>query len=1008
MKNYKRINILLGWFSFAVSAVVYLMTTEPSASLWDCGEFIPTSYKLEVGHPPGAPLFMMLARLFTMLAVDTAHVAFMANAMSCIAAALTIMFLFWVITHLGRRLTGKRLEELSAGQFWTVMGAGLVGALAYAFTDTFWFSAVEAEVYALSSLFTAVVFWAMLKWEDVADEPHSNRWLVLIAYLMGLSIGVHILNLLTIPALVFVYYFRKTEKITGKGVVWATVIAAVLLLFINSIIIPYTTAIGALFDRFFTNTLGFSVNRGIIFFVLLLTAALCWGVWYTYKHGKVLWNTVLLCLSVILIGYSSYASVVIRAEANPPMNSNDPSDPYSLLYFLNRDQYGGAPLVYGTPYSAPVEDFTYKNKYFVGEDGKYKKARVVSGYVQPDEFKMLFPRMWSSRNDNHTAGYEAWGQISGDKKVRYGDELITVPTMGENLRYFFSYQLNFMYWRYFLWNFVGRQSDNQSTGSITDGQWLSGIKAIDEIYLGPQEGLPEEMAENKGRNTYYFLPFLLGILGLLYQLNRDPKNFSIVMWLFVMMGIMLVVYFNTTPAEPRERDYVYAGSFYAFCIWIGLGVIGVKEYLSRWLKQDGAGVAVAATLICCIVPGILVAQNWDDHDRSGRYVMRDMGYNYLMSALPNSILMNYGDNDTFPLWYNQEVENIRPDVRIMNLSYLGGGWYAEEMKWKYNESDPVPFSIPREKLFYNNDYIYIQELFDYPVDLKQAMKVVMSDDEKTKIRFSDQTAINFIPARKLYIPVNKENVLKSGLVKPEDADLIVDTLFFELQGSTVEKPDILLLDLLSNYDWSRPLCFTQASSLRNLGLMDYLQYDGFTYRFVPIKTPYESSWTAGRVDADDLYDKLMNMFRYGNVKDEDVYIDNFSRYNLFSSQIRLGFSRLADEFTARGEKEKALEILDRGVAELPFTQLPHNYQTLAYIDSYYRAGAPEKADALLMDYATNLTEYILYYLSFPDSKMGLISADLDEKYQLLAQLYHLANDNDRKELADALRAYFEE
>ncbi len=1008
MKEYKKINTLLGWLAFAISTSVYLLTAEPSASLWDCGEFIPTSYKLEVGHPPGAPLFMMISRFFSLFAGDTSHVAFAINSMSCIASGLTIMFLFWVITHMGRRLTGKRPEELTATEFWTVMGAGFVGAMAYTFTDTFWFSAVEAEVYALSSLFTAVVVWAMLRWEDVADEPHSNRWLILIAYLMGLSIGVHLLNLLTIPALVFIYYFRKTKAVTAKGVVKATIVAGALLFFINSIIIPYTTAVGALFDRFFTNTLGMKVNRGIIVFVVLLTAALCWGVRYTHRKGKEVWNTVLLCLSVIFIGYSSYASVLIRAVANPPMNSNDPDNPYSLLYFLNRDQYGGAPLLYGTQYSAPVEDFTYTNKYYVGEDGKYKRVKVVSGYIQPDEFKTIFPRMWSSRSDAHIEGYKTWSGMTGQKKIKYGDEYIEVPTFGDNLRYFFNYQLNFMYWRYFLWNFVGRQSDNQSTGEITDGQWLSGIKAIDELYLGPQEDLPSEMADNKGRNTYYFIPFLLGLLGLLYQLNRDPKNFTAVMWIFFMMGIACVVYFNTCPGEPRERDYVYAGSFYAFCIWIGLGVMWAKDMLAKLFRRDNVAIAAVAGVICCGVPVLLAAQNWDDHDRSGRYVMRDLGYNYLESALPNAIVMNYGDNDTFPLWYNQEVENVRPDIRIMNLSYLGGGWYAEEMKWRYNESDPVPFSIPRDELYYTNDYIYVRELFDYPVDLKQAMAVVASDDEKTKIRFSENTAINFIPARKLYVPVDKEKVLASGVVKPEDADLIVDTLYINLQGNTVEKPDIMLLDLLANFDWERPLYFTQPTSARSLGLIDYLQYDGFAYRLVPIKTPYETNWTTGRIDVDYLYDKLMNCFRYGNVKDPSVYVDNFSRYNLYSSMIRLGFSRLADALVERGEKEKAVAVLDRGVEELPFTQLPHNYQSLAYIESYYLAGETEKGDALLQDYASTLVEYILYCLSFPENKLPLVSSALDERYQLLAQLYYIADNHGRTELAKALKAYFEE
>ena len=564
MKDRKQLNTLIGWLTFLLSGLVYLLTVEPSASLWDCGEFIATSYKLEVGHPPGAPLFMLIARFFSMFAPSPEFAALAINIMSVICSALTIMFLFWTITHLGRRLTGaESFEEMSDRKFWTVMGAGFIGSLAYAFTDSFWFSAVEAEVYAMSSLFTAIVFWAILKWEQAADSQTSTRWLVLIAYLMGLSIGVHILNLLTIPALVFIYYFKKYPQVTTKGVIYAAAISGVILFAINSLIIPYTTAIGAWFDRLCVNTFGLPVNLGFGIYAVVLFAVLFGSLWFTHKKGHRLANTIMVCLTMIMIGYSSYASVIIRAEANPPMNSNDPDNPYSLLYLLNRDQYGAKPIVTGYPFTAPMTDFVYEDKYYVGDDGKYESAVAVKGYIQPEEFKSFFPRMWTDGKDD---AYRLWSGMDGSHKVTYAGREIEVPSFGDNMRFFFNYQLNFMYWRYFLWNFVGRQSDNQSTGEVTDGQWLSGVKPIDELFLGPQDMLPASKAANKGRNTYFFLPFLLGLVGLFYQLNRDPKNFTVVMLIFFMIGFALAVYLNMAPGEPRERDYVFVGSFYAFAV----------------------------------------------------------------------------------------------------------------------------------------------------------------------------------------------------------------------------------------------------------------------------------------------------------------------------------------------------------------------------------------------------------------------------------------------------------
>ncbi len=999
MTYFRKYNLIVGWLAFAVSAAVYLLTIEPTASLWDCSEFIATSYKLEVGHPPGAPLFMMIARLFTIFSPDTAHVGMMVNVMSGLCSAFTILFLFWTITHLGRRICGKQEGELSPFQAWSVLGAGLIGALAYTFTDTFWFSAVEGEVYAMSSLFTAVVFWAILRWENVADQPHSNRWLVLIAYLMGLSIGVHILNLLTIPAIVFVYYFKKYPRVTAWGVVGALAVSGAILLAINGIIIPYSVLIGAWFDRMM-NSMGMAVNSGITIYALLLFALTAWGIWKTHVRGKVVANTILLCFGVIMLGYSGYASVVIRANANPPMNSNNPDNPYALYALLNREQYGSRPLIRGPYYSSPMIDVEASDTYYV-EDGKYVATESGLHYIYAPGFEFFFPRMYDYGKES---GYRNWVDIKG-QRMRFGDEMITVPTFGENLQYFFSYQLSFMYIRYFMWNFVGRQSDEQSFGEITKGNWLSGIDAIDRMHLGPQDGLPDEMKENKGRNTYYFLPFILGILGLLYHLNRDPKNFTVVLMLFVLMGVALVVYFNTGPAEPRERDYVFAGSFYAFCIWVGLGVMWLADAIARMAKKETVAAAAAATVVCACVPGILAAQNWDDHDRSHRYVARDIGWNYLQSCLPNAIIINYGDNDTFPLWYNQEVEGVRPDVRIMNTSYLLGDWYIDEMRIRSNESDPVPFSLPRSKYIGNmNNMVPAYDLLEgKTADLKQVIDFVRSDNPNTRT----ESGGDFLPAKNLALKVDKENVLASGIVAEKDAHLIEDTVFLRISGSGITKNDLMLLDMLANFDWKRPIYFTQTIDLESLGLHDYLQFDGFAYRLVPIRTKSPNFLSTGRIDPDYLYPLLMGRFRYGNVKDPRVYADHFTRYNFQVSQTRNAFARLAIGLAERGDSTLAVEVLDRAIEEMPFSQIPHSHvQTLPLIEAYYAAGDKAKGDAVLDDYFTTLKQDLDYYARFRGQKADLVGQEVETSLRSMAILHAVAEKYGRTEQVARIKEVF--
>lgn len=1002
MNNYfKKINLIGGWFCFVFASVVYLLTMEPSASFWDCSEFIATSYKLEIGHPPGAPLFMMISRFFTIFA-GPEHAAAMANAMSAIASGATIMFLFWSITHLARRALGRTEDQLTKAQAIAVIGAGLIGGLAYTFTDTFWFSAVEAEVYALSSFFTAIVFWAILKWENVADEPHANRWLILIAYLTGLGIGVHLLNLLTIPPIVLIYYFRK-YPVTKWGVVKALCAAAAILVAIMFIIIPGTVELGAWFDRLFVNGFGMPFNSGITVYIFLLFALLGWGVYYTHKKGKVLENTLVLCVTVILLGYGSYASVIIRSSANPPMNSNAPDNPYGLLSLLNRDQYGARPLLKGYNYSAPAVGNKMKTVYYQGDSGRYESAQTLSGYEFDPKFATFFPRM-HERGDNNIRAYNNWVKVKG-KQIQHGDETITVPTFGENLKFFFAYQLNFMYWRYFLWNFVGRQSDIQSTGEITDGNWLSGISFIDELFLGPQKNIPTEMKENKGRNTYYFLPFILGIIGLIFQLNRDGKNFSVVMAFFIMTGVAIAVYLNSPPVEPRERDYVFAGSFYAFCMWIGFGVLALFEACKRWFKKESVSTAVLATVICAVVPTILAAQNWDDHDRSGRYVAPDWGKNYLNSALPDAIVMNFGDNDTFPLWYAQEVEGVRKDIRVMNMSYLGGEWYIDQMRIKSNDSEPVPFNLPRDKYTYKNEALVIKEVFKSATGKQVIDEWIAGNDPRTKLSDGEDT-FDYIPTRKIAIPVNKENAVASGIVRPEDAHLMVDTIYLDIKKDYLLRNELMLVDLLAHFDWKRPIYFTQAFSLEELGLQNYLQQDGFLYRLVPIVTTSDDFLIKGRVDREYLYDKLMNQYSYGNLSDPKVYTDHTVETNVNATSIRVQFARLANELVAAGDTTRAIEVLDKAVKEIPFSQIRHNYFTRYIVESYYNAGAFDKGNVILGDYAKILEEYMDYYLQFKGKYREMIFTQLNDKYSDLYNLYVLARAYHQQDQADAIETFF--
>ena len=1022
MKEYKFVNKLTGWLVFLVSAVVYLMTIEPTTSFWDCGEFITTSYKLEVGHPPGAPVFMVFGRFFTLFA-GTENVAKMINIMSALASAFTILFLFWTITHLAFKLI-TNAEKVTKGNIVSIMAAGVVGSLAYTFSDTFWFSAVEGEVYAFSSMLTAIVFWAILKWENTADKPYANRWLIFIAYMIGLSIGVHLLNLLAIPAIVFVYYFRKYEP-TRNGFIAAFIVSIVILGVLMWGIIPGVVTVASWFELLFVNIFGLPFKSGVLIYIALLIAAIVYGIRYTAKKNKVLWNTVIIGITVILIGYSSFALIIIRSAAAPPMDQNSPKDMFSLLYYLNREQYGNRPLFYGQYYNSPLnpqERYKEGKPIYSQIDGKYviTDHRVIPNY--DDKFKTIFPRMYSSMDPAHAQDYQQWGKIRG-RRIQHRNEsgqteTITKPTFGENLRFFFRYQVGHMYFRYFMWNFVGRQNDIQGHGGTLYGNWLSGVKFIDEMRLGSQDNLPDRFANNKARNTYFFLPLLLGLLGIFFQYNKGAegkKGFWVVFLLFFMTGLAIVIYLNQYPHQPRERDYAYAGSFYAFAIWIGLGVLAISETLKKYMKEPLAGgIAGLATLV--LVPGIMAAENWDDHDRSGRYTTRDLGANYLKTCQPNGIIFTNGDNDTFPLWYNQEVEGVRTDVRVCNLSYLQTDWYINQMKRKAYESDPLPFSMTEDK--YRQGTRDIVYLMDNPrisresIGLKEAVNFLADDNPATKLRQADNAA--YLPKKVISFKVDKEAVIRNNVVRPQDYDKIVDTITIDLSDRNyIPKDEMMILDLLATNNWERPIYWAiTVGAAKYMNLQDYFQVEGFGYRFVPIKgDSLEDRLTFGTVATDLMYDNLMNKFEYGNMNDPSVYIDENNARMM--TNIRNTFNRLASGLNAEGKKDSAVAVIDRCFELIPQQVVQFEFFSLGLIENYYRAGAPEKGKKFLQDAFESFDDELNYFLSL--NRKFLQAQSINEEIQrnlfFVQRLERIARDYGDTELSqkigETMKKHFE-
>ena len=1055
MKQFKLVDNILGWAAFLIAAFVYCSTIEPTASFWDCPEFIVTGYKMEVGHPPGAPFFMLTANLFSQFVSDPSQVARMVNMMSALLSASCILFLFWTITHLVRKLILKDWSELTTQKLIAIEASGMVGALIYTFSDTFWFSAVEGEVYAYSSALTALVFWLILKWEDHADEPHSDRWLVLITYITGLSIGVHLLNLLCVPAIVLVWYYRRHPDANLKGSLLALLVSVVLVAAILYGVVPGIITVGGWFELFFVNTLHMPFNTGLIVYIIVLTAVVLWAIYETYTNKSatrqniaflasvgmlgipfygygwsavvigvivlaILWfilqrktgakekvqlisarvkNTALLCMLMLMIGYSSYAVIMIRSAANPPMDQNSPEDIFTLGSYLSRDQYGDRPLIYGQAYTsqvafdvegqyckprmkqgAPV--YQQKEKASADEKDSYFIVRHKNSYEYAQN--MLFPRMHDS---GHASSYESWMQgspawvVKGTEKPydRCGETvMVRMPSQLENIFFFFSYQCNFMYWRYFMWNFAGRQNDIQGNGELEHGNWITGIPFIDNARLGDQSLLPDELKENKGHNVFYCLPLILGIIGLLWQAYRGKRGiqqFWVVFFLFFMTGLAIVVYLNQTPMQPRERDYAYAGSFYAYAIWCGLGVAALYDLIKKRLPKVN-GVAIATIL----VPLQMVSQTWDDHDRSGRYTCRDFGQNYLMTMQDegNPIIYTNGDNDTFPLWYNQEAEGVRTDTRVCNLSYLQTDWYIDQMRRPAYDSPSVPITWPRlDYCAGTNEYVEV-----VPEQEEALLKFYQENPEEAKKQFGDDPfelknvlkywvrsknqELHFIPTDTVYVTIDKEAVRKSGMLMASDS--IPDKMVISLKGkNALYKGDLMMLEMIANCNWTRPIYVAITVGQENyMNLGDNFIQEGLANRITPFTTNKPG---AKNFDTDKVYKNMMTRFKYGGLKEKGLYLDETVTRMCFTHR-RL-FGQLISHLISEGKTDQAKKALAYCEQEIPPYNVPLTYMSGAHdlAKAYALLGMKAKAKEYVSAVYENARQYAAYYSSFTGSTL---------------------------------------
>ena len=1083
MKQYRLVDNILGCLAFVIAAFVYCSTIEPTASFWDCPEFITTGYKLEIGHPPGAPFFMLTANLFSQFASDPSQVARMVNIMSALLSATTIMFLFWTITHLTRKLILKDWDALTTGKLIAIEASGMVGALIYTFSDTFWFSAVEGEVYAYSSAFTAIVFWLILKWEDHADEPHSDRWLVLIFFLMGLSIGVHLLNLLCIPAIVLVYCYRRYPNIEVKGSLIALVVSFVVVAAVLYGVIQGIITVGGWFELFFVNTLGLPFNTGEVIYIICLVAAVLWAIYETYQHTSVKreniafclafgllgvpfygygWqafitgvivlavllfvlnykkvvnkqkvylvssrvkNTILLCMLMLMIGYSSYALIVIRSTANPPMDENSPEDIFTLGSYLSRSQYGDYPLLYGQAYTSQVAlkndgnvcvpemsegapIYSRKEKASKDEKDSYFVVSHHNKYVYAQN--MLFPRMWDS---NHTQDYESWmGGVDGTE-VPYDrcGEMISVkmPTQIDNIKFFLSYQCNFMYWRYFMWNFAGRQNDIQGNGELEHGNWITGFKWFDNWRLGDQSKLPDSLKANKGHNVFYCMPLLLGLIGLFWQAfrgRRGIRQFWVVFFLFFMTGLAIVIYLNQTPVQPRERDYAYAGSFYAFAIWCGMGVAAIIDILKKKFHIDNVAVTALASLVCLLVPVQMASQTWDDHDRSGRYTCRDFGANYLMTLQDqgNPIIFTNGDNDTFPLWYNQEVEGVRTDARVCNLSYLQTDWYIDQMKRPAYNSPSLPISWPRlDYCTGTNEYVEVQpelkqQILDFYKQSPEAARKAFGDDpfEVSNImRYwvrSKDADMHVIPTDTLYVKIDKEAVKRSGMMMASDT--IPDKMVISLKGKrALYKGDLMMLEMIAHADWTRPIYVALTVGSENyMNLGDNFIQEGLANRITPFLTNQPG---AKNFDTEKTYRNVMYRYKYGGLEKPGLYIDETVLRMCYTH--RHIFSQLALHLIEEGQKAKALKVLQKAEKVLPTYNVPMNYMSggAEIARAYALLGQKAKAMQTINAVWKDAYQYAVYYLGLNDNWFTMSQRDIMIQLSILTQINDITRLVDRQ------------
>ena len=1016
--NFKKWNTILGWFSFLVALITYSLTVEPTVSFWDAGEYILTSAKLQVGHPPGAPLFQMLGAFFSSFAFgDTDKMGLVMNLMSGVASAFTILFMFWSITLLIKILVVKD-KEMSKGKGMAILGSGLVGSLAFAFTDSFWFSAVETEVYAMATLIMAVMFWLGLRWEEDMDTPRGNRWLILISFIVGLSFGVHFMGLLTIPAIGLIYYFKNYKEITVKNFIIANVVSVAILLFVFKLLAPNILRYFSAMELFFVNDIGLPFNSGTIIAFILLIALIYFGLRYTHQKGFKHLNTAILCVTFVMIGFSSWLMLPIRANANVVINENDPSDARELLAYYNLEQYPETHLFYGPQFTDQYSGLDDDNPY-VDDKPNYEKDEKTGKYIIINDWKnarqnynhkhaSVLPRMWSTEhaenymmftgvldfklkpeyqmeNDLRNAVQNFKNDVASGR-VDYEDynqflkqfsQYIDVekPSFLDNVIYMFQYQLGYMYWRYFMWNFVGRQDDVQGKYD-NHGNWISGITPIDNIILGlSQDNLPSDVKNNKGRNTYYFLPLILGLIGFFFLLGKNKQWFWVLLVFFLFTGVAIQIYTNVRPFEPRERDYSVVGSFYVFAIFIGMGVMALYEALKSKMKSKL--LAPIITLVCLIlVPGILVASNWDDHDRSNKKTALAMAKMYLDSCDENGILFTIGDNDTFALWYVQEIEGYRTDVRVVNTSLFQTDWYIDQMKRKAYESDPIPSQLTHEQYRYGTrDYIMKRLVSKDTMEIKDFLNFVSSDNPRTKFKYilesqgedpdfypTQLTNSNYFPVEYVKIPVNKENVLKAGIVKPKDADKIASELIIKIKSSALYKNRLLMLDIVANNDWKRPIYFSGGAFGDDdyIWMKDYLQLDGMCYKLVPIKTSVDRAnpFDMGRVDSELMYN-IVKKWDWGNSGDPNLYHDPETRKN--SITYRGNLARLVEQFINEGELEKAEEIADMAMVNMPVEY--YNYYTLLepYISAYYEVGAKDKARQLFKDVAKKYQENLTYY-----------------------------------------------